>query len=67
MLAMGACERIKKLSRTYPTEIIASPVMDELVRAVGCYITDTGLFCLAMLEPDTHEDMQACSKPKLCR
>lgn len=32
MLAQGACERVKKLSKAYPAEIVASPILDELVK-----------------------------------
>jgi hypothetical protein len=31
MLAMGACERVKKIARGYPTEVANSAIMDELV------------------------------------
>lgn len=34
MLAMGACERIKKLARAWPTEVIASPILNELVQVL---------------------------------
>ncbi|GIL42852.1 hypothetical protein Vafri_704 [Volvox africanus] len=31
MLAMGACERVKKIARGYPVEVANSNIMDELV------------------------------------
>ncbi|EFJ51935.1 hypothetical protein VOLCADRAFT_116143, partial [Volvox carteri f. nagariensis] len=31
MLAMGACERVKKIARGYPVEVANSAIMDELV------------------------------------
>ncbi|GFR40972.1 hypothetical protein Agub_g1637 [Astrephomene gubernaculifera] len=33
MLAMGACERVKKIARVYPVEVANSAIMEELV---GC-------------------------------
>jgi hypothetical protein len=34
MLALGACERIKKLARVYPSDVIQSPILDELIHIV---------------------------------
>mmetsp|Transcript_12423 Transcript_12423/g.26835 ORF Transcript_12423/g.26835 Transcript_12423/m.26835 type:complete len:380 (+) Transcript_12423:336-1475(+) len=34
MLAMGACERIKKTAKVYPMEIIQSPILAELITII---------------------------------
>lgn len=31
MLAIGACERVKKMAKSFPSEIIDSPILSELI------------------------------------
>lgn len=35
MLAIGACERVKKIARLYPRELSGSPILAELVKIIS--------------------------------
>lgn len=35
MLAIGACERVKKIARMYPRELSGSPILAELVKIIS--------------------------------
>lgn len=35
MLAIGACERVKKIARMYPRELSGSPILTELVKIIS--------------------------------